>query len=54
VEVAGEGGLDALADPECTVGLYVDGNVGREEREAVGAGRAGQRKCGNRGDSRER
>ena len=36
VEVAGEGDIDALADPERAVGLDLDGEVGREKREAVG------------------
>jgi len=34
--------------------LDVDGHVRREEREAIGARDAGQRKCGEPGEGRER
>jgi hypothetical protein len=37
VEVAGEGDLKLLADPEGAVRLDVDGDVGRDERKVVGA-----------------
>jgi hypothetical protein len=53
VEVAREGDLDPLADPECPVRLDVDGDVGGEKREAVGARGTGQRErrdCGKRRD----
>lgn len=42
VEVTRERDLEALADPERAVGLDLDRDVGREEREAVGASQAGQ------------
>jgi hypothetical protein len=54
VEVAREGNLDPLADPESPVRLDVDRDVGGEKREAVGARGAGQRERGDRGNRRER
>jgi len=42
VEVAGEGDVESLADPERAVRLDVDGDVGREEREVVGACDSGE------------
>jgi hypothetical protein len=54
VEVAVKGNLDPFADPERAVLLDVDGHVRREEREAIGARDAGQRKGSNRGGGRER
>jgi hypothetical protein len=48
VEVAGEGRFDPFAYPERSVRLDVDGNVGREEREAVGSRAAWERERGCR------
>jgi len=45
VEVAGEGDLDPLADPEGAVRLDVDADVGREQREVVRSGRARESEC---------
>jgi hypothetical protein len=54
VEVTGESGLDALADAERAVRLDVDGDIGRDQGEAVsrGGGREGEEY--DRGESRER
>ena len=45
VEVAGEGDLDPLADPERAVRLDVDPDVGREQREVVRPGSARESEC---------
>jgi hypothetical protein len=45
VEVAREGDLDALADPERAVRLHVDADVGGEQREVVRPRGAGESEC---------
>jgi hypothetical protein len=45
VEVAREGDVEAFADPERAVRLDVDGDVRREEREAI---RARETRCRQR------
>jgi len=51
MEVAREGDLDPLADPESAVRLDVDGDVGGEEREAVSSRSTREGKRGARDGS---
>jgi len=45
VEVAREGDLESLADPERAVRLDVDADVGGEQREAVRPGGSRESEC---------
>jgi hypothetical protein len=54
MEAAGERNFEPLADAERAVRLDVDGDVGREQREAVSRGGGRNGKEDGCGESRER
>jgi hypothetical protein len=54
MEAAGERNFEPLADAERAVRLDVDGDVGREQREAVSRGGGRNGKEDGRGEGRER